>query len=321
MAGDRTARPLASDARMTEQAARFAEIFRKVHAKHPNCLRDEWLSEPCQLKSGRADPRPIAWSRRNGPWRQSDLLWVGAAPGNAGGKGSGSLGAHATRIPFGGDVAGVNLDVLLGSIGITRNDTFITASLNSLPAAGGGEPTFAELSAPVGSYPSSLHSLRDTVLAVGARMIIALGNVGLRALIASSQLANAGIALPTQRRLEKAGFARNHAIAWPDATAPDDAFIAEWQTRWSRPLPFILWLTHPSAQNMSPYAGTQTVFHTRMLEARAALRAAVSEKLGWKLPRERAAYARTGIYALKEWVELVGPRHEKLDELWRAKGI
>ena len=306
---------------MNQEEERFAEIFRMLHARHPNCLQDEWLSEPCKLKNGKPDARPIAWSRRNGPWRHAEILWVGAAPGNAGGKGAGILGAHGTRIPFGGDVAGANLDVLLGSIGITRNDTFITASLNSLPAAGGGEPTFAELSARVGAYPSSLHSLRDTALACGPRLIVALGNVGLRALIGASQLADAGIALPTQRKLEKAGFARHHVVAWPQTVAPDDSFMNEWRTRWQHQLPAILWLTHPSAQNMSPYAGVHTLFHTRMLAARDSLREAVVSQLGWTLPRERAAYPRNGIYALKEWVELVGPRHEQLDALWRAKGV
>ena len=303
------------DTGVKADAARFAEIFRRIHAQHPNCLKDEWLSTPCPTS------RPVAWSRRNGPWRQVPLLWVGAAPGNAGGKGSGNLGAHGTRIPFGGDVAGANLDALFGSIGITRNDTFITASLNSLPAAGGGEPTFAELSEPVGEYPSSLHSLRDTMLAAGPQMIVALGNVGLRALIGASRLEADGVALPTQRKLEKAGFARHHAIPWPHDVAPDDDFVNQWRTNWSRELPFILWLTHPSAQNMSPYAGTHTAFHTRMLESRDALRLAVKEKLGWKLPKRRAPYPSDGIYALKEWRELVGPRHEALDALWREKGV
>lgn len=306
---------------MTREEARFADIFRTLHARHPNCLQDEWLTEPCRLRNGRRDPRPIAWSRRNGPWRQVDLLWVGAAPGNAGGKGSGELGAHGTRIPFGGDVAGANLDVLLAGIGITRNETFITASLNSLPAAGGGEPTFAELAARAGDYPSSLNSLRDTMLASGARMIVALGNVGLRALTASARIEQHGLALPTQRKLEQAGLARHQVSAWPDTVAPDDDFLATWQQYWSRPLPLILWLTHPSAQNMSPYAGTHTVFHTRMLAARDALRTAVRDHLGWQLPSERARYPSDGIYALKEWTELIGPRHEMLDELWRRNGV
>src|SRR5438477_7330390 len=145
---------------MRKDQARFRAIFEQIHAQHPKCLHDEWLNEPCRMADGTLLDRPVAWSRRNGPWHRVDILWVGAAPGNAGGKGAGNMGAHATRIPFGGDIAGANLDALLSSIGITRNDTFITAALNSLPAAGGGEPRPAEIAAPVGAYPSSLHSLR-----------------------------------------------------------------------------------------------------------------------------------------------------------------
>lgn len=284
----------------------FREIFRKAHALHPNCLTDEWAAEPCRDKRGRAVGRPLVWSRRNGPWREVDLLWVGAAPGNAGGKGTGVLGAHATRIPFGGDIAGANLDVLFGSIGITRNDTFIVAALNMLPAAGGGEPTLEEISAPVGDYASSLHLLKDTIAAANSKLIVALGNVGLRCLIATTQLAEDDTAkiskLPSLAKIQRAGFARGK--------------VARWQG-----LPPILWLTHPSAQNMSPYAGTNTVFHTRMLEARQALQNAITETLGWNLPEKRAGYPKDGIYALKEWRELVGPRHEQLDALWRAKGV
>lgn len=277
-------------------------MFRKAHAKHPNCLRDEWLSEPCRLRNGKSVARPIVWSRRNGPWRAVDVLWVGAAPGNAGGKGAGSMGAHGTRIPFGGDVAGANLEVLMGSIGSNRNDTFITASLNQLPAAGGGEPTLAELTAPVGDYASSLHLLRDTVLVAQPKLIVALGNVALRCLIATTTLDSLAMKLPSIGKLEKAGFARGSVGEWPG-------------------LPPIIWLTHPSAQNMSPYAGTHTLFHTRMLEARDALRRAVKKHLGWKLPKQRPQPPTTGIYALREWQQLVGPRHEMLDELWRAKGV
>ncbi len=273
------------------------------------------------MADGKQAARPIAWSRRNGPWRQVALLWVGAAPGNAGGKGAGLLGAHATRIPFGGDVAGANLDALFGSIGITRNETFITASLNSLPAAGGGEPTAAELAAPVGAYDSSLHALRDTMLACGALMVVALGNVGLRALMGAARIEDSGIALPSQRKLEQAGLARYVASAWPETMPPDAAFLTDWHARWGRPLPVILWLTHPSAQNMSPYAGVHTAFHTRMLETRGALQKAVQHYLGWRLPALRPPYPDDGIYALKDWRELVGPRHQQLDALWRAQGV
>jgi hypothetical protein len=36
---------------------------------------------------------------------------------------------------------------------------------------------------------------------------------------------------------------------------------------------------------------------------------------------QRPPYPTTGIYALKEWQELIGPRHELLDALWRQKGV
>lgn len=301
------------------ESGTWSGIFRRTHAAHPNCLRDEWLSAPCRLADGSTAPRPIVWSRRNGPWHPVDILWIGAAPGNAGGKGAGNMGAHGTRIPFGGDIAGTNLEVLLGSIGITRNDTFITAALNHLPAAGGGEPTFAELCAPVGLYASSLHLLRDTVLAVHPQLIVALGNVALRALIASGRLHDAGIRLPSQAKLEKAGLERGVAVAWLHTLLPDNEFMQQWAD--DSPLPAILWLTHPSAQNMSPFARKETLFHARMLEARAALRATVRDHLGWTLLSRRAPTPADGIYAIKEWRELIGPRHEALDKLWREKGV
>jgi uracil-DNA glycosylase len=296
----------------------FRDIFRRAHAEHPECQRDEWLTEPCRDAHGRAVARPIVWSRRNGPWHPIEILWVGAAPGNAGGRGSGILGAHATRIPFGGDVAGANLDVLLGSIGITRNDTFITAALNQLPQSGGGEPSFMELSAPVGDFPSSLHLLRDTMLATRATLIIGLGNVGLRALIAAARLSSDGLRLPSQAKLEKVGFARGSGLEWPQAISPDNDFVRDWN---ADRLPYILWLTHPSAQNMSPYAGKHTLFHMRMIDTRNALRKAVRAKLGWRLPDQRQPHPKTGIYALREWRELIGPRHDQLDRLWREKDV
>src|SRR5688500_5921815 len=106
---------------MSSAEARFRHIFQKIHADHPNCLADEWLTTSCADAQGRPVDRPVVWSRRNGPWQESDVLWIGAAPGNAGGMGGGPMGAHGTRIPFGGDIAGANLDALMGGIGIDRN--------------------------------------------------------------------------------------------------------------------------------------------------------------------------------------------------------
>ncbi len=319
------------DRNRREEEERFRRIFRRVHAGHPGCLEDEWLSEPCRPGGGAPAERPIVWSRRNGAWRRVDTLWVGAAPGNAGGKGEGDLGAHGTRIPFGGDISGANVDALFGSIGLNRNDTFIVAALNQLPAKGGGEPTAAELNAPVGEYPTSLHLLRDTVAATGPRLVVALGTVALRATLAALRL-DAGSAarrtrgtrltLPGAARLERAGVQRGAAAPWPTAEPADDAFLAEWRATWGdAPPPHLLWLTHPSAQNMSPFAAVDTSFHARMIEARDALRRAAAEVLGWTPLEVRPAPPDAGIYALPEWRERIGPRHARLDDLWREKGV
>ncbi|MGH7482402.1 MAG: uracil-DNA glycosylase family protein [Longimicrobiales bacterium] len=305
------------------EVQRFRDIFRAVHADHPGCLDDEWLGHTCRDARGNAVERPSIWSRRNGPWRRVDVLVIGAAPGNAGGMGSGGMGAHATRIPFGGDIAGANLDVLLGAAGLDRNDVFIAAALNHLPEKGGGEPSVRELLAPVGRFPTSLHLLLDTIVAAGPRLLVALGNVALRASVAALRLDDEPPRLPTLARLRRAGFERNHAVAPADTGfEPGPGFRRAWRDAWSTaPSPHVLWLTHPSAQNMSPHARVETRFHGRMLEARDALRVAVRDVLGRQVPDERPEVPRTGIYALPEWRERVGPRHAELDRLWRKKGV
>ncbi len=302
-------------------------IFQRIHTPHGDDASDEWLTQGCAAFSAAGRPSPISWSRRNGPWHPVDVLFVGAAPGNAGGKGAGDMGAHATRIPFGGDIAGANLDVLLASAGLTRDDVFIVASLNRLPDAGGGEPTQRELAEPVGDYPSSVHLLRDTMLAVRPRLIVALGNVGLRTTIGAARLAadpqRERIALPSLAALKKAGIERGLPCAWPASLEPDAEFLAAR----GAPPPSLLWLTHPSAQNMSPYARAETAFYTRMVDARDALRAATRDVLGKEPPAVRADVPRRGdgradsIYDLPEWRDAVGPRHAALAELWRSRGV
>jgi uracil-DNA glycosylase len=277
--------------------------------------------------------RPIVWSRRNGPWRRSSVLWVGAAPGNAGGLGSGDMGAHGTRIPFGGDIAGGNLDVLLSAIGLSRNDTFIVASLNQLPARGGGEPSRTELAEPVGGYPDSVALLRDTVIATGPQLVVALGNVALRVLftaltrpdsstVGAERASEAPLRLPTPARLAAHGFVRGELSAWPETAPLDDGFVLAWRDAWAEDPDFrVIPLLHPSAQNMSPFAGADTVFHGRMVETVAALRRAAGRGLRLKLPRMRPNAPTDGIYALPEYRSRVAERHARYDDLWRRKGV
>ncbi|HSJ09432.1 MAG TPA: uracil-DNA glycosylase family protein [Longimicrobiales bacterium] len=311
---------------------RYRRIFRAAHADHATCAADEWLDASCRSLDGTPADRPLVWSRRNGPWRRVDVLWVGAAPGNAGGLGSGSSGAHGTRIPFGGDIAGANLDVLLSSIGITRNDTFIVASLNALPARGGGEPTVAELAAPVGTYPDSIALLRDGVVASGPRLIVALGLVALRSLgaaLTGAYDADVGapvprteaLRLPSTARLAAAGLVRGTSMPWPGALALSDGFVGAWRDAWGSDAFHVLPLMHPSAQNMSPFARRDTLFHQRMLDARAALVGAARNVLGYSIPDRRPPLPADGIYALPEWRDPISSQHARLDGLWRAHGV
>jgi uracil-DNA glycosylase len=315
------------------EEARFRSIFSAAHAGHAACSDDEWLNAPCFDHDGQAADRPIVWSRRNGPWHRVSILWVGAAPGNAGGLGSSDMGAHGTRIPFGGDIAGGNLDVLLSTIGVDRNETFLVAAYNQLPQRGGGEPTTRELAAPVGRYPDSAALLRDTVIASGPTLIVALGNVGLRTLIAAlTRPSDAPVGepppsapplrLPGTARLAAAGIERGRACAWPAAFPLDGGFRAAWNDAWSEPPSFsLLPVLHPSAQNMSPFARKATQFHERMLTTRDALAAAAKDVLGRKLPSPRPAPPCVGVYALPEWRDRIAERHARYDTLWRGKGV
>lgn len=230
------------------------------------------------------------------------------------------MGAHATRIPFGGDIAGANLDLLLETARLDRNSTYIVAALNQLPDRGGGEPSVAELRRPVGDYATSVHLLRDTLLAVHPRLVVALGNVALRTTVAASRLgAKSRLTLPGLKRLTDVGLTRGKPTDWPPAFAPDDDFLDAWSGGGGRAsLPQLLWLLHPSAQNMSPYAGVGTVFHGRMVETRDALVGALDAVPDLRSPRQRGA---GGVYALPEWREAIGPRHAALVGLWHEKGL
>lgn len=303
------------------QEKRFRAIFRQLHGTHASCLNDEWLTEPCRDRDGNPLERPWIWSRRNGPWRRVDLLWIGAAPGNAGGRGRGNLGAHGTRIPFGGDVAGANLEVLLGSVGSNRNETFIAAALNRLPDSGGGEPTNRELRSPAGGYRDSIELLRDTVVAAGPSLIIVLGNVAARAVAAAWLQSGGEKNLPSLATIEKTGWSRGQTVRLADLGPPGDPMAAAWLEAWGPGSPTALRLMHPSAQNMSPYAGPETAFHERMLEALATLRATVRNTLGWNPPEARPDVPTDGIYALPEWRDPILPRLAPMDRLWRNHDV
>jgi hypothetical protein len=150
--------------------------------------------------------------------------------------------------------------------------------------------------------------------------VVALGNVGLRAI--AGAITGEDADLPALARLERAGIVRGSAVEAASLGEIATSFRRAWSRAWdSVPPPHVIWLTHPSAQNMSPFARPETLFHQRMREARRQLRRAARDHLGISLPVRRPPVPDRGIYALPEWKNEIAPRFARMDQLWRAHGI
>src|SRR5258708_36572926 len=108
--------------------------------------------------------RTAVLSELNGPV-DARVMFIGEAPGRK--------GADRTRIPFSGDQSGANFDRFLGSIGLTREQIFITSAALCNPraeSAANRRPTQNEL--------TNLSSfLRRTLDIVTPRVIVTLGSV------------------------------------------------------------------------------------------------------------------------------------------------
>jgi uracil-DNA glycosylase family 4 len=101
---------------------------------------------------------------------EAKILFVGEAPGRK--------GADRTRIPFSGDQSGVNFDRYLNSIGLRRDQIFITSAALCNPRTESGanrRPTQKELG-------NCSEFLRRTIGLVNPRVIVTLGSVALEAL-------------------------------------------------------------------------------------------------------------------------------------------
>jgi DNA polymerase len=97
-------------------------------------------------------------------------MFIGEAPGRK--------GADRTRVPFSGDQSGANFDRFLNSIGLTREQIFITSAALCNPRGESGanrRPTRKELTNCSGY-------LRRTIEIVDPRVIVTLGSVALEAL-------------------------------------------------------------------------------------------------------------------------------------------
>src|SRR4026209_414550 len=101
---------------------------------------------------------------------EAQVMFIGEAPGRK--------GADRTRVPFSGDQSGANLDRFLSSIGLTRQDIFITSAALCNPRSESGanrKPTQQELK-------NCSNFLRRTIELVDPRVIVTLGSVALEAL-------------------------------------------------------------------------------------------------------------------------------------------
>jgi len=113
--------------------------------------------------------RPKVLSEANGN-PQSRVLFIGEAPGR--------LGADRTGVPFTGDKAGENFQVLLDNIGWTRADIFITNAVLCNPRSEEGNnepPSDAEIA-------NCSAFLRMTLELVDPEVVVTLGTVALKAI-------------------------------------------------------------------------------------------------------------------------------------------
>ena len=113
--------------------------------------------------------RTAVLSELNGPL-DARVMFIGEAPGRK--------GADQTRVPFSGDQSGKNFDRFLGSIGLSREQIFITSAALCNPRTDSGanrKPTKGELT-------NCSEFLRRTMEIVEPALVVTLGSVALDAL-------------------------------------------------------------------------------------------------------------------------------------------
>ena len=134
------------------------ELFRELYTEAQSCRVCEKLADKTAVLSefnGTLEPR---------------VFFIGEAPGR--------VGADRTRRPFFGDKSGANFQVLLDSIGLARDDIFITSAVMCSPRSAtdaNRRPTRREI-VNCSSY------LRRVVDLVDPPVIATLGSVALEAL-------------------------------------------------------------------------------------------------------------------------------------------
>lgn len=113
--------------------------------------------------------RTAVLSELNGPVA-ARIMFVGEAPGRK--------GADQTRVPFSGDQSGKNFDRFLASIGLSRQEIFITSAALCNPRTESGanrKPGKTELT-------NCADFLRRTLEIVNPTVVVTLGSVALDAI-------------------------------------------------------------------------------------------------------------------------------------------
>jgi DNA polymerase len=134
------------------------QLFEELAEEAASCTR-------CAAMCGRS----AVLSNLNGS-PHARIMFIGEAPGRK--------GADRTRVPFSGDQSGANLDRFLSSIGLGREQIFITSAALCNPRTDSGanrKPAQKELA-------NCSEFLRRTIQLIDPRVIVTLGSVALEAL-------------------------------------------------------------------------------------------------------------------------------------------
>jgi uracil-DNA glycosylase family 4 len=113
--------------------------------------------------------RTAVFSNLNGS-PAARVMFIGEAPGRK--------GADRTHIPFSGDQSGKNFDRFIGSIGLARENIFITSAALCNPRTDSGanrKPTRTEVA-------NCSQFLRRALEIIDPRVVVTLGSVALEAL-------------------------------------------------------------------------------------------------------------------------------------------
>lgn len=113
--------------------------------------------------------RTAVFSARNGSLT-ARVMFIGEAPGRK--------GADRTHVPFSGDQSGKNFDRFIASIGLAREEIFITSAALCNPRTDSGanrKPTKSEVA-------KCSRFLRRAIEIIDPRVVVTLGSVALEAL-------------------------------------------------------------------------------------------------------------------------------------------